>query len=306
MQIEELLRDYKNAFNLFLDEFLKLDDNFLNLKHKDVSACLFNAIEYSIQNGGKRLRPILSLLSAEAVKLSPEMIPIALNPSSSLALAVELLHCGSLIHDDLPCLDNDELRRGKPTTHIEFGEDTALLAGDFLLSYPIEIILVSDHDADIKNLAAIEFSRAISSMVIGQCIDMKLMNKTHQNIDEVSFMQELKTGALIEASITVSARLAGADEMTIDGLKNFAKKLGLVFQIIDDVLDYISDAQTLGKKAGKDFTQNKHSFVKEYGVEGSKQLAKSIIEEAKLKLDSLKIYPDKLKLVADYVISRIN
>jgi geranylgeranyl diphosphate synthase, type II len=306
MKTEELLKDYKDAFNFYLQGFFETDLSYLIYRNKNKSLELFEAIEYSVSNGGKRLRPILSLITAEAIKNSPERLPIDLNPSSDLAIAIELLHCGSLIHDDLPCLDNDELRRGQATTHIKFGEDIALLAGDFLLNYPLEVLLNSDKEAGLKSQAALELSRSISSMILGQSMDMNLMRKKDQNIYEVSLMQELKTGALIESSVSISALLAGANSHQIESLSGFSKKIGLAFQIIDDVLDYSSDPEILGKSVGKDFVQNKHSFVKEYGVIGSQDIAQTIIKEAKSIIDSIDIYPDKLKLIADYVISRIN
>jgi len=273
-----------------------------------LSGVLKEAVSYSILNGGKRLRAILSLLSAEAVLKQREPMSFSANPGAGLALAVELVHCGSLIHDDLPCMDDDDLRRGKATNHKVFGEANALLAGDFLMVYPLKVLADFTPPAYHNKLAPvqIEFLQAICAMIQGQAMDLELSQSQDLDIYEVKKMDALKTGALLKASITLPAKLAGVSLEKLEALDLFATNLGLAFQITDDVLDCSASTDQLGKTSQKDIKQNKHTYVKEYGIDKSKQIAWDLIDQAKQKiLDSL-IYADKLNLVADYVISRNN
>jgi geranylgeranyl diphosphate synthase, type II len=298
LNIKDLVKDYKSdiekQLSLLLNELEK--------------SKLTESIKYSVLDGGKRLRAILALITAEAINNSKSKIELCKNPSLGLALAVELVHCGSLIHDDLPCMDNDDLRRGKPSNHKAFDEATALLAGDFLLCYPIEVLLSKTQDVDSFKLhqVSVEFSKAIRSMILGQEMDLELSDKETHDIDLLKKMQALKTGALLKASIRLSAIIADASKDQIEALSFFADNLGLAFQIMDDILDVTLSTKELGKTAGKDTEQNKFTFVKEYGVDRARVIAEKLILDAKSKILDIDIYPDKLLTVADYVVLRNN
>lgn len=298
VNIKDLIKEYKPGIEKQLDSLL---DELEKSKLSD-------SIKYSVLDGGKRLRAILALITAEAIKNIKTKTEMSKNPSLGLALAVELVHCGSLIHDDLPCMDDDDLRRGKPSNHKAFDEATALMAGDFLLCYPIEVLLSKTQDVDSFKLhqVSVEFSRAIRSMIGGQALDLELTDKEIHDIELLKKMQALKTGALLKASIRLSAIIADATKEQIKALSFFADNLGLAFQITDDILDVTCSTKELGKTAGKDIEQNKFTFVKEYGLEKAKLMANQLIEEAKNKILDIGIYPDKLLTVADYVISRNN
>lgn len=296
------------------------------------------AISYAYANGGKRLRPVLALLSAEAILSKGKKIDeltdsgdleqrLSMNPAMGLALAVELVHCGSLVHDDLPCMDNDALRRGKPTNHIVYGEDIALLAGDFLLVNPSLVfieysteVLKLDEKLILKVLS--RFNSAIQEMIVGQALDLELARENlefqrnhggnpdaEQRItyfEKSRLMQEFKTGALLSTSITNGALLASANNNELKALEKYAANLGLAFQIVDDILDYTSTPELMGKQTQKDAKQNKLTYVDLYGIAGAKQKASELILEAKEILSASEIYSDKLKLVADYVLHRNN
>jgi geranylgeranyl diphosphate synthase type II len=301
LDYKQILAPYKELVDKELARLI-LDDDL------PISGVLKESVSYSILNGGKRLRAILSLLSAEAVLKQREPMVFGSNPGAGLALAVELVHCGSLIHDDLPCMDDDDLRRGKATNHKVFGEANALLAGDFLMVYPLKVLAdytPMDYQRHLGSVQ-IEFLQAICDMIQGQALDLELSGHDDLKIDQVKKMDALKTGALLKASILLPAKLAGVSNEKLLALDLFATNLGLAFQIIDDVLDCSASTDQLGKTSQKDIKQNKHTYVKEYGVDKSKQIAWDLIDQAKQKiLDSL-IYADKLNLVADYVISRNN
>jgi geranylgeranyl diphosphate synthase type II len=298
LNIKDLIKDYKSD----IEKQLTLLINELEKSR------LTESVKYSVLDGGKRLRAILALITAEAIDNSKNKIELSKNPSLGLALAVELVHCGSLIHDDLPCMDNDDLRRGKPSNHKAFDEATALLAGDFLLCYPIEVLLSRTQDVDSFKLhqVSVEFSKAIRSMILGQEMDLELSDKESHDIELLKKMQALKTGALLKASIRLSAIISDANKEQIEALSYFADNLGLAFQIMDDILDVTASTKELGKTAGKDTEQNKFTFVKEYGVDKAREIAEKLILEAKNKILDIDIYPDKLLTVADYVIFRNN
>lgn len=301
--IKSILKQYQSTIEAEL-EFLLKESSLNSLAQSQA----LDSIRYSVMNGGKRLRAILSLLTAEAILKSENQIDFKTNPASGLAMAIELVHCGSLIHDDLPCMDDDDLRRGKPTNHKVYGEAIALLAGDTLLCYPVEVLITKTPHAAQNNLSIVtlEFIQAIKDMIAGQALDLELPNKTNKTIEDLKRMQELKTGAILRASVRLAALLAGASEAQVQALDSYAAKLGLAFQIADDVLDYTSSTEELGKTAGKDLEQNKFTYVQEYGIAKASELAAELIASAKQDLDSVVIYAAKLKLVADYVVSRNN
>ena len=221
-------------------------------------------------------------------------------------MAVELVHSGSLIHDDLPCMDDDDLRRGKPSNHKVYGEDNALLAGDFLLVHPLLVLNNLNLKAETKLEIMNNFNLAIQEMIIGQSLDLALGKEEDQDFSMTKRMQELKTGALIRLSVVEAARAAGASPDQLAALETYSKNLGLAFQVVDDILDQTASTEDLGKTAGKDEVQNKQTYVKKLGLEGARSFAQDLITEAKQVLENKQLFTDKLFTVADYVILRKN
>lgn len=290
--LNKVLQDYKSAIDLELSRQMKSTslNNFARSKSLE-------SIQYSVSNGGKRLRPILALLVAEAI--TQKNYKVAENPALPLALAIELVHCGSLIHDDLPSMDNDDLRRGKPTNHKVYGDAVALLAGDTLLCYPVQVLLEAKIEPEIIN----DFVQAIEDMIAGQAMDLELPQSENKTIDDLKLMQSLKTGALLQAAVVLAARIVNANQQQVEALTNYAHNIGLAFQITDDILDQTASSEELGKTAGKDLEQNKFTFVTYYGLDKAAIIAKELVAEAKA---ALAVIPNSehLGAIADYVISR--
>lgn len=307
--IKDLVKDYQPDIESALEKLFKEDiaatsNLILGSNNEFPAAKLLDSIKYSVLDGGKRLRPILSLITAEAILDSQDKIDLNKNPALGLALAIELVHCGSLIHDDLPCMDDDDLRRGKPSNHKQFDEATALLAGDFLMTYPIEVLLKYSSKENQLSDAALKFSQAIHGMIVGQALDIEFTNAKVTDSSLLKQMEKLKTGSLLTAAVVIAAILANAKEEQIQALRHYANNLGLAFQITDDILDHTSSPEILGKTCGKDEKQDKLTFVREHGLAKSQEIAASLIDEAKCKIDETGLYSEKLKLIADYVISR--
>jgi geranylgeranyl diphosphate synthase type II len=262
---------------------------------------LRDAINYSIIAGGKRLRPSLCLLTAEMFG-DP-------GPALDLACAIEMIHTYSLIHDDLPAMDNDDLRRGKPTNHIVFGEAYAILAGDGLLNSAFEIMLRSMRKHQGSGLdfpAAIEIivsAAGTKGMIAGQAADMGFEG-SEQDKEVLEYIHERKTAALIKASVTSGAVLMGADSEDIAVLETYGGCIGFVFQIVDDILDEVGIAEKLGKTPGKDAVSDKQTFARLYGIEGSKKIARKKTDEAVKSLWRFGPKANDLKAVAEYLLSR--
>jgi farnesyl diphosphate synthase len=243
---------------------------------------LVDTMRYAVLDGGKRLRPLLALAAYEAV--NPELG--AQQPSAAAlraACAVELIHAYSLVHDDMPCMDNDVLRRGKPTVHVQFGEAAALLAGDALQALAFELLTPDDSSVPLAiqgRLCAV-LARAAGStgMAGGQAIDLASVG---QSLDEQSLrhMHQLKTGALLKASVMLGAACGQASETAQRALADYGRALGLAFQVMDDVLDVTADSATLGKTAGKDADHDKPTYVSLMGLERSRRYAQDLLEEA--------------------------
>lgn len=242
---------------------------------------IFEAMEYSLNANGKRIRPLLCLLgyymfSGDYTKAIP------------VAGAIEMIHTYSLIHDDLPAMDNDDLRRGKPTNHKVFGEAIAILAGDGLLNEAMNIMFrFCCEDSALKNLNAcriISEAAGADGMIGGQVIDM-LSENTEIPIEQLYTMHRKKTGALIKASILSGAMIGGAGEADLKNLSEYGEKLGLAFQIKDDILDVTGDTETLGKMAKSDIDNRKTTFITEYGLEKCVEMAEKLTQEC---LDCLK------------------
>ncbi len=247
-------------------------------------ARIHEAMRYSLQAGGKRLRPVLVLASAKLFK--PNVTEHAL----PAAVAVECVHTYSLIHDDLPCMDNDDLRRGRPTAHKKFDEATALLAGDALLTHAF--LLLSTHYAAHPQLA-VELVRELaaasdgSRLVGGQMQDILSEKKSNVTVAELEFIHLNKTAAMLEASLIMGGLVGGADPTSLVALRIAGRHLGLAFQIIDDVLDATADSTTLGKTAGKDAQADKTTYVKLHGIDAARQMAKTQTDCAIKALESL-------------------
>jgi geranylgeranyl pyrophosphate synthase len=230
-------------------------------------ARLHAAMRYSLEAGGKRLRPVLILAAAEA---------FGAKPSAALpaAAAIECLHTYSLIHDDLPCMDNDDLRRGRPTAHKQFDEATALLAGDALLTHAFALLATeyppSPGLALVRELAGAAGSQRL---IGGQMEDLLAEKKPNATADDVEFIHHNKTAALIEAALVMGGLIGGANEDGLATLRTAGRHLGLAFQIVDDILDATADTAALGKTAGKDATADKTTFVKLHGLAHARHLA---------------------------------
>ena len=259
---------------------------------------LADAMRYSLLAGGKRIRPVLTLAVVESLAGSPQLVLPA-------AAALELIHTYSLIHDDLPAIDNDDLRRGKATCHVVYGEDIAILAGDGLFAEAFALILEGQQGEPAVVLAVLtEITRAtgLRGMVGGQYIDV---TAAADGVDDLRRLHTLKTGRLIEAAVVCGALLgAGGGAPSLKRYREFAAELGLLFQIVDDVLDVEGDAAGLGKTAGKDQAQDKLTYVSRYGLEGAVALAAAAYERTLLCLSGLPGDTSALRGVVGYVFSR--
>ncbi len=247
-----------------------------------VPARLHTAMRYSLQAGGKRLRPVLVLASAE-------LFGVTEDAAMPAAVAIECVHTYSLIHDDLPCMDNDDLRRGRPTAHKQFDEATALLAGDALLTYAFEL-LSFNYPAEVGFGLVRELSVAAGSreLIGGQMDDLLAEKRTDVSARELELIHRRKTGAMIEASLAMGGIVGhtkSADDL--NGLHRVGKHMGLAFQIIDDILDATADSATLGKTAGKDAKADKTTFVKLHGLDASRRHARGQSDAALAELKKL-------------------
>lgn len=254
---------------------------------------------YSISNGGKRLRPALVYAVAQSLG------GLSDNNQDLLAAAIECLHSYSLVHDDLPAMDDDELRRGKPTCHIAFDEATAILVGDGLQSFAFELLTQLDLDAE-KTVAIIRyFAQAAGNlgMVGGQAIDLQSANQV-LSIEQLEQMHRLKTGALIQAAVVMPALATGAKQCSLQALKRYAAAIGLAFQVHDDVLDVESDTQTLGKSQGADASLNKATYPAILGIEQAKLKAQELVKQAQQALTELERPSNHLYQLADYITLR--
>lgn len=249
-------------------------------------------MRYAALGQGKRLRPFFVLESAKLYGVSPSVaLPVA--------AALESIHCYSLVHDDLPAMDNDDLRRGLPTTHKKFDEATAILAGDALLTLAFEIL--ANAGAPSAIIAALAKAAGEAGMVGGQMLDIEAETKNFSSLAEISAMQSGKTGALFEFACMAGPLLAGQD---ISAMKTYAHNIGIAFQIADDILDVESTAANLGKATQKDSAKGKATFIDFYGLEAAKIQAANIIESAKLVLNPYGQKANILRQAADFIISR--
>ncbi len=262
---------------------------------------LVQAMRYAVLDGGKRLRPLLVLAACEAVGGERTL---ALRP----ACATELIHAYSLVHDDMPCMDNDVLRRGKPTVHVRFGEATALLAGDALQALAFE--LLTPEDPSVPTAMQSTWCRLLAQaagsagMAGGQAIDLASVGVA-LNERQLRDMHELKTGALLHGSVMMGAACGHPDAAQRAGLSTYGAAIGLAFQVVDDILDVTGDAATLGKTAGKDAMANKPTYVSVLGLERSRAYAQELLATACQALDGAQLPSSHaLRALADMVVNR--
>jgi farnesyl diphosphate synthase len=266
---------------------------------------LHEAIRYAALGGGKRVRPLL-VYGAGACVL-PEHEGAVLD---SAALAVEFVHVYSLIHDDLPCMDDDVLRRGRPTVHVAFDEATAMLAGDALQAQAFRVLADAPASAEVRSALMRELAHAIGTdgMCGGQAIDLDATGRT-LSLAELETMHRKKTGALLLASIRMGALAAGADAATLAALDGYGRAIGLAFQIVDDVLDVEGTSEVLGKTAGKDAQKNKPTYVSVLGLTAARERAERLRREAIAALDELEppsvhVRTRRLRQLADFIVLR--
>lgn len=268
-------------------------------ENQALNTALAQSMNYSLMAGGKRLRPILIMAAADALGVDGEKF-------LRVATSIEFIHTYSLIHDDLPAMDNDDYRRGKLTNHKVFGEDLAILAGDALLTMAFEII-ATDRDIDdqtkVKLITELSIASGAEGMVGGQVIDMQSENKAI-DMTTLKKMHAAKTGALFCAAIRMGAILAGANDKQLADLTQYARQFGLAFQITDDILDVTGDEATIGKPVGSDEKNHKSTYVTLGSLESAKKLAKEAVDRAKEALNEFDDNADFLRSLVDYLITR--
>jgi geranylgeranyl diphosphate synthase type II len=266
------------------------------------SGVIVSAMRYSLMAQGKRIRPILCMAASQAVGGQTEDVV-------GVACALEMIHTYSLIHDDLPAMDNDDLRRGKPTCHIAFDEATAILTGDALLTLAFEILSsIEPHDINdalkwLRVIKIIAIAAGYKGMIEGQIKDIASEGNP-LGLEDLEQMHALKTGALIEASIITGAILGNGNFEQIEQLKIYAKNIGLAFQVIDDILNVEGDPVVMGKDVGTDQARKKSTYPSILGIEKSKEFAKNLVNNALQALDYFDNKSDPLRAIAHYIIDR--
>ncbi len=291
----ELIK-YKGIIEEHLDESFQIIDS----KQK----IILEAMKYSLMAGGKRIRPILFLKTIESAGKKPSKIDL------DFAMAIEMIHTYSLVHDDLPAMDDDDLRRGKPTNHKIYGEDIAILAGDGLLNLAFETMTECAVKADtdirdryIKAMKVVGNASGIYGMIGGQVVDIK-SESGDMDKETLDFIHKNKTSKLIEASLISGAIIGGAEKTQIDYIRNYGENIGMLFQIRDDILDRIGDTESLGKTTGIDDRNDKLTYVSLYGLERAIEISQEIAEEAKHCLEKLDFNTGFFDEFVEYMISR--
>lgn len=291
--------EYVNLINEAADKYVS-EKSFEGRESAGLSEML-KAMAYSLSNSGKRIRPLLTL---EFCRLCGGDIKKAV----PFALSAEMIHTYSLIHDDLPCMDDDDMRRGKPSSHKVFGEANALLAGDALLTLAFETVLSAEEVSDeAKVRAGLELAKAAgcSGMIAGQVMDLANEGKSAP-LEDIRKTDRLKTGEMIRVSSVMGCIAAGADDEKIRAAEVYSGNIGLAFQIVDDILDVTSDAETLGKPVGSDSENEKSTYVSLLGLEKSAEYAEKLTGEAKEALDIFGDEGEFLALLADMLADRKN
>lgn len=293
MEFKEELKKYQEIVNKELEKYL--------IKEECLEKTLNQAMEYSLMAGGKRLRPILVIATYKLFKDN-------IKKCMPYAIAIEMVHNFSLIHDDLPGIDNDEFRHGKPTNHKQFNEATAILAGDQLHNYAYRVIskdLLNSQKEEIQNKLKIlqEFSQATSQMLLGEYLDTEYEGKGITK-KELEYIHKNKTGAFLRLSVRMGAILANASKKEIELLTKYAENIGLAFQIKDDILSEEGDEKILGKPVGNDKELKKCTYVSEYGIESAKEILDKITKEAINQLNDFGKKAEFLKELALYIQNR--
>ena len=289
MNFKEELKNYQNYIDEELDKYFKDDDPYVKT--------LRESMRYSLLAGGKRIRPILMFATYRLFKDDYEKcLPFA--------MAMEMVHNASLIHDDMPCIDNDDFRHGKPTNHKMYDECTALLAGDALFNYS-NVVITDDlrEELDIKQIsmkimALNEFVKAKDRMVCGEYFDTVSEGQL-LTLEQLEYMHRNKTGALIRESVRIGALLAGVSNQELQVLTNYAENIGLAFQIKDDILSEIGDSKKMGKPVGNDREMNKATYVTKYGLERAQEMLDDVINEA---MTSIRIFGDRSAFLLDLAL----
>ena len=289
MNFKEELKNYQNYIDEELDKYFKDEDPYVQR--------LRDSMRYSLLAGGKRIRPILMFATYRLFKEDYEKcLPFA--------IGMEMVHNASLIHDDMPCIDNDDFRHGKPTNHKMYDECTALLAGDALFNYS-NVVITDDlrEELDIKQIsmkimALNEFVKAKDKMVCGEYFDTVSEGQL-LTLEQLEYMHMNKTGALIRESVRIGALLAGVSNQELQILTNYAENIGLAFQIKDDILSEIGDSKKMGKPVGNDREMNKVTYVTKYGLERAQEMLDDVINEA---MTSIRIFGDKSAFLLDLAL----
>lgn len=293
MQFKQSLKERANYIEELLNRYMPKEEGY--------QKTIMESMNYSLRAGGKRLRPILTLEACKIVGGNEEdVIPFA--------VAIEMIHTYSLIHDDLPALDNDDLRRGRKTNHIVYGEDMAILAGDALLNYAFEIMLSNSIEKEntrkyLRAINEIAKSSGIYGMIGGQVVDVQSENKQIPK-EKLDYIHNNKTAAIIIGCMRAGAIIGDASEENLDKITKYAKNIGLSFQIVDDILDIVGDEAKLGKKVGSDIENHKSTYPSLLGLEESKIIAHKLIEEAKDNIKDIGTNSEFLVGLADYIIDR--
>ncbi len=291
MELSEYLENRKKEIDTYIDRYLPLDGK--------GPALLRKAMRYTIEAGGKRLRPILAITAYEMSggRDNEEIMPIA--------CALEMVHTFTLIHDDLPAMDNDDLRRGKPTSHKVFGEAMAILAGDALFTEAYNVMLKAKLPGDklVRILETLGKAISVDGVIGGQVVDINAEREKKCDKDVVQYIHSKKTASFIQASIVVGAMAGDADSELLEYIEEAGYKMGLAFQIVDDLLDEISTTVVMGKKTSKDREEGKCTWPLVYGIEKSKKDAEKLIKEAR---DLLRKVPDSqlLSEICDFIVQR--
>ncbi len=293
-QLQEALATIASAIEKEIDSFIPVTQN--------PESQLYDAMRYATLNGGKRLRPFLCMSAAQMFGVDPAC-------ARRTAAAIEMLHCYSLVHDDLPAMDNSPLRRGKPTVHIQFNEALAILAGDALLTYPFEILAhnATHEDPQVRCNLVLGLARAsgASGMIGGQTLDM-LAETTTFDIGQTTRLQRMKTGELIAFSCESGGILGKASIQQRECLRKYAHDLGLAFQMIDDLLDVEGTQEETGKPTQRDEEAGKATFVTILGTDRTRAQAQLLSEQAQRHLDIFEERADMLRAVAQFVVERRN
>ena len=294
MQQRDCLEDFQSRSEAALEKWLPSPDTEPRRLHE--------AMRYSVLGGGKRIRPVLVYATGEAFGVAPEALD---GPAS----AVEIIHAYSLVHDDLPAMDDDDLRRGRPTCHRAFDEATAILVGDALQALAFQILagdpgIVVDAAQRVRMIETLAAAGGSRGMAGGQAIDLDAVGK-NLNLEQLENMHKHKTGALIRASVELGAlSKQDVNAAALSKVSRYAECIGLAFQIQDDILDIVSDTETLGKPQGSDLARNKPTYPNLLGMDGARQAARDMHREALRCLEEFDARADGLRRLADYIIQR--